>query len=183
MSKAPASSSKTLAAKVRPFTNSAQQEALNVYGAALQAMQSGRFEKALEGFRSLDPQCSPEIRERAHVYLQACERQLQQQTAQLAFESLTEQYDYAVACINNGDYEEAREQLELIVERDDTADYAHYALATLHSMTGQAEGSLHHLERAIELRPYNRIQARSDVDFRQMADDPRFTELLYPEAI
>jgi hypothetical protein len=26
-----------------------------------------------------------------------------------------------------------------------------------------------------------RFQARNDSDFRNMADDPRFTELLYPE--
>ncbi|WP_370245809.1 tetratricopeptide repeat protein [Acidipila sp. EB88] len=88
-----------------------------------------------------------------------------------------------MACINNGDFEEAREQFEAILERDDTADYVHYGLAMLHSMTNQAEGSLHHLQRAIELNPHNRILARSDVDFRQMADDPRFTELLYPEAM
>ena len=38
-----------------------------------------------------------------------------------------------------------------------------------------------HLSRAIELNNQNRIQARSDSDFQDMADDPRFTELLYPE--
>jgi tetratricopeptide (TPR) repeat protein len=178
-----AASPKTLAAKVRPFTNNAQKEALHVYGAALQDMQSGRFDQALEGFESLKDSVPPEISERARVYRQACERQLRQQTTELQFHSLPEQYDYAIACINNGDYEEARDHLETIIVNDDAADYAHYGLATLHSMTGQAEGCLHHLERAIDLRPYNRIQARSDVDFRQMADDPRFTELLYPEAI
>ena len=179
----PTASPKTLAAKVRPIVNTAQQEALSIYGSALQSMQSGRFDKALDEFKSLNGSCPPEIRERAQVYQQACHRQLQQQRTELRFESASEQYDYAIACINNGDYEEAREQLEAILERDDSADYVHYGLAMLHSMTGQAEGSLHHLERAIELNPHNRVQARSDVDFRQMADDPRFTELLYPEAI
>ena len=175
---------KTLAAKVRPITNTAEKEALTIYAAALQAMQTGRFDKAIEGFDSLQSNCPPEVRERAVVYRQACERQLQlQQQAELKFESTSEQYDYAIACVNNGDYEEAREQLETILEREETADYVHYGLAMLFSMTGQAEGSLHHLERSIQLNPQNRTQARSDVDFRQMADDPRFTELLYPEAI
>ena len=117
------------------------------------------------------------------MYVQACERQLEERRTELHFESAAEQYDYAVALINNSDYEEAREQLEAILAREDTADYAHYGIAMLHSMTGQAEGCLHHLERAIELNPQNRMHARSDVDFRQMADDPRFTELLYPEAM
>jgi hypothetical protein len=54
-------------------------------------------------------------------------------------------------------------------------------MALLSSMTGQAEEALEHLSRAIEINPANRIQARSDPDFIDMADDPRFTELLYPE--
>ena len=37
------------------------------------------------------------------------------------------------------------------------------------------------LARAIELNPRLRIQARTDPDFLDMVDDPRFTELLYPE--
>jgi hypothetical protein len=37
------------------------------------------------------------------------------------------------------------------------------------------------LARAIELNPKNRLQARADNDFLSMQDDPRFTELLYPE--
>ncbi len=179
----PTASPKTLAAKVHPFPNNAHKEALGLYSAALQAMQSGSFAEAMETFQSIDMGCAPEIRERTQVYLQACERQLQKQTARLEFHSNSEQFDYSIACINNGDYEEARDQLEAILEREDNVDFAHYGLAILHGMTGQAEGCLHHLERAIELNPYNRVLARSDVDFRQMADDPRFTELLYPEAV
>ncbi len=182
MSKTSAST-KTLAARVRPFPNNAQKEALGVYGTALQAMQTGQFEKALEDFAMLDGSCPPEIRERARVYQQACERQLALRARELQFQSPAEHYDYAIACINNGDLDDAREHLQAIIEQGDDVDYAHYGLAMLHSMCSNAEGCLHHLERAIELNAYNRIQARSDVDFRQMADDPRFTELLYPEAI
>ena len=34
---------------------------------------------------------------------------------------------------------------------------------------------------AIKLRPENRYQARNDADFAFLQEDPRFTELLYPE--
>ena len=175
--------SKTLAAKVRPFTNNAQKEALHAYGAALEAMQAGQFEKALEGFHTIDEQAPLEIRERARVYAHGCERQLNARRTELAFASNSERHDYAMACVNNGDFEEAREHLEAILASEHSADFAHYGLALLDSMTGQAEECLHHLGQAIQLNPHNRILARSDVDFRQMADDPRFTELLYPEAI
>ena len=48
-------------------------------------------------------------------------------------------------------------------------------------MTGRTQDCLRNLGQAIELNPKNRLQARVDNDFQNMADDPRFTELLYPE--
>ncbi len=178
----PSATPKTLAARIHPFTNNAQREALNVYSNAVQEMQTGNFREALAGFQSLDSSASPEIRERAGVYRQACERQLQQREKSLEFHTPSEQYDYAIVCINNNDYDEAREHLQAILEYDERADYAHYGMAMLHGVTGQSEACLEHLQRAIQLNPFNRVQARSDADFRPMADDPRFTELLYPEA-
>ena len=47
--------------------------------------------------------------------------------------------------------------------------------------TGDSHTCLEHLTEAIRQNPKNRIQARGDSDFQDMADDPRFTELLYPE--
>ncbi len=172
---------KTIAAKVRPITNTAQVQALAHYQAAIEAMQQGRFEKAAQTFAKIDSDCPLEIRERVRVYVAACERYLHR--SERSFAGPEEQYDYAISLINTGDYEEARDQLEAIVREHKAADYAHYGLAVLGSMTGQAEICLDHLAQAIALKPYCRIQARSDADFRQMTDDPRFTELLYPEAI
>ena len=177
-----AATPKTLAARVHPFANNAQKETLNTYTHALQAMQTGKYEDAISQFRSINDACPPEIEERARVYIQACERMLKQRV-ELHFETSFEQYDYAIGLINNGDYAEAREQLEDLLTHQPKADYAHYGLAMLNGVTGQVDGCLEHLGRAIELNAHNRVQARSDVDFRQMADDPRFTELLYPEAM
>ena len=174
---------KTLAARIHPFTNNAQREALHVYSNAVQEMQLGNFREALDGFQTLDGNAPPEVRERARVYRQACERQLKQRETHLEFHTPAEQYEYAIVCINNNDYDEARDHLQAILEYDERADYAHYGMAMLHGITGQSEACLHHLERAIELNAFNRVQARSDADFRPMADDPRFTELLYPEAM
>jgi hypothetical protein len=54
-------------------------------------------------------------------------------------------------------------------------------MAVVDCLTGQVEASLKNLNEAIRLNPQNRFQARNDSDFQNMADDPRFTELLYPE--
>jgi len=54
-------------------------------------------------------------------------------------------------------------------------------MAVVDCLTGQVESSLKNLGESIRLNPQNRFQARNDSDFQNMADDPRFTELLYPE--
>jgi hypothetical protein len=40
---------------------------------------------------------------------------------------------------------------------------------------------LRHLEEAIRANPGLRFQARNDSDFQNLVEDPRFTELLYPD--
>jgi tetratricopeptide (TPR) repeat protein len=155
------------------------QRHLQDYQNAVQLMQQGKFEKARVLFEKLSREGSPEILERSRVYLTVCERNCAESS--LTFDTAEEQYDYAVSLLNTGSYEEARDQFEAILTTSPEADFAHYGMALLSSMTGQAEDALDHLSRAIQLNPANRIQARSDPDFVDMADDPRFTELLYPE--
>lgn len=113
------------------------------------------------------------------MYMQTCQRQLEKSA--LAFNSPSERFDYAISQLNGGYYEEAREQLMLVIGEDGQADYAYYGLAVLDSMTGRVQDCLDNLAKAIEMNPRNRLQARSDGDFQNVVDDPRFTELLYPE--
>ncbi len=51
----------------------------------------------------------------------------------------------------------------------------------LDCLTGEADSALANLKVAIQLRPENRYHARNDEDFAFLQEDPRFTELLYPE--
>ncbi|HYK35929.1 TPR end-of-group domain-containing protein [Alloacidobacterium sp.] len=167
--------------KTRPVADKAHEQALQHYQSAVQLMQEGKFERARVAFEKLIPTAPLELLDRSKVYLAACERNARK--SDLVFANVGEQYDYAISLINTGDYEDARDQLEGILKKNAKADYAHYGLAVIDSMTGQAEECLEHLITAIELNPQNRIQARSDSDFQDMADDPRFTELLYPETL
>jgi tetratricopeptide (TPR) repeat protein len=163
--------------KAAPGSN--QEPHLKHYEAGLRLMQEGKYDKARAEFEKLSPDGPPEIRDRAALHLAACQRQAQR--VQLTFSTIEERYDFAVLLLNDGNYEDAREHLEIILVEKEDADFAHYGVAVLNSVTGQAEECLTHLARAIELNPINRIQARRDTDFADMADDPRFTELLYPE--
>jgi len=149
------------------------------YQTAVQLLQQGKFDKALAAFEKLFPNAPAELLERCKMYISTCQRQLEQHN--LTFLTPEEHYDYAVSQLNTGFYEEAREQFNAILLSYPGTDYAYYGLALLDGMTGRIEDCLQNLAKAIELNPRNRLQARVDNDFQGMADDPRFTELLYPE--
>jgi len=169
-----ATARKALSAKPAPHPSFMQ------YQHAVQLLQEGKFEKARPLFEKLAQDGAPELLERSRTYLVVCERNGRKNG--LAFSNSEEQYDYAISLLNTGNYEDARDQFENLLTNGHLVDYAHYGLAILNSITGQAEECLDHLHKAIQLNPQNRIQARGDTDFNDMADDPRFTELLYPEA-
>lgn len=171
---------RTIAGKTRPTVNPAQQQILEQYQNALQLMQESKFDKARAVFEKLSSDAPPELQERVRVYLAACLRNAPRMA--LTFNNLEEEYDYAISLLNTGYYEDARDHFDAILQKKEDADYIHYGLAILNSITGQSEECLAHLSRAIALNPQNRLQARSEADFQNMSDDPRFTELLYPEA-
>jgi tetratricopeptide (TPR) repeat protein len=170
---------RTMTSKKVPIAKPAPHPSFAQYQSAVQHMQEGKFDRARTLFEKLIQNGAPELIERSRTYLAVCERHAQKQG--LSFNSPEEQYDYAISLLNTGNYEDARDQFEGLLKKNILRAYAHYGLAVLNSITGQAEECLDHLREAIELNPQNRIQARSDSDFNDMADDPRFTELLYPE--
>lgn len=160
-------------------SHSTTSPAFQLYQSAVQLLQQAKYDKALAAFEKLLPTAPPEILERTRMYISTCKRQLEH--TQLAFLTPAERYDYAISQLNQGYYEEAREQLSGVIQDDPQADYAFYGIAVLDSITGHPQDCLDNLARAIDLNPRNRLQARSDNDFQSMVDDPRFTELLYPE--
>jgi len=149
------------------------------YEAALHLMQQGKYDKAHAAFDKMLLNSPGELADRIRMYINACLMQISK--GKTTFASHEEQYDYAISLLNNGNYEDARHHFKAILDARPTADYAFYGLAVLASMTGNSHECLEHLTEAIRQNPRNRIQARADSDFQDMADDPRFTDLLYPE--
>ncbi|GGA60210.1 hypothetical protein GCM10011507_09730 [Edaphobacter acidisoli] len=163
-----------------PANDAARTQMLQSYEAAIRLMQEGKFDKAHTAFEKMLAAGPGDLADRIRMYVSACLQQTKKGKA--AFANHEEHYDYAVSLLNDGHYEDAREQFQAILKENDKADYAFYGLAVLASMTGDSHTCLEHLTEAIRQNPRNRIQARADSDFQDMADDPRFTELLYPEA-
>lgn len=171
---------RTLAGSIHPAPDESRVQALKLYESALKLVGDGKYEQAHAAFTKMQASCPAEFAHSVRMYLNACVQQMAK--GKTEFLSHEEHYDYAISLLNSGNYEDAREQFQAILSGNDSADYAFYGLAVLASMTGDAHTCLEHLTEAIRLNARNRIQARADSDFQDMADDPRFTELLYPEA-
>lgn len=154
-------------------------QAVQNYEAGLRAMQERKFDKAKAHFQKVLAGSARELSDRAGVHLNACNQHLEKASTQ--FKTTEEHYDYAVSLINIGDYVNAREHLEKLNKQVPEADYVSYGLAALDCLTGHVEESLRHLSEAIRHNPVLRYQARNDSDFQNLAEDPRFTELLYPD--
>ncbi len=142
-------------------------------------MQSQKFDKAKPLLEKVIAAGSKELSDRAAMHLNICNQQLAKTATK--FNTPAEQYDYSVSLMNMGDYIGAREQLEALLKKYPDLDYAWYGFSVLECLTGHYPEALKHLSESIRLNPANRFQARNDTDFQNMADDPRFTELLYPE--
>ena len=154
-------------------------QAVGNYQAGLKAMQERKFERAKAFLQKVVEGPSRELADRGAVHLNTCNQQLAR--ASTSFKTHEEHYDYAVALMNQGNYDEARAHLEKILKQNPKADYAVYGLAVLDCLQNRVEDALRHLDESIRLNPAHRIHARNDTDFQNLADDPRFTELLYPE--
>ena len=171
--------SRTLAGSVPAVHDESRTRAIAHYESAIRLMQTRKYEAAHAAFDKLLAEGPPDLGDRIRMYINAC--LLQVSKGKTEFLSHEERYDYAISLLNDGQYEDARQEFKAILAANQTADYAFYGLAVLSSMTGDSHTCLEHLTEAIRLNGKNRIQARSDSDFQDMADDPRFTDLLYPE--
>lgn len=152
---------------------------LKSYEAGLRAMQEHKYDKARELLQKVVAGTNRELADRAGVHLNACNQQLDRNATQ--FKTTEEHFDFVVSLINGGDYVSAREHLDRLSKQAPKADYVAYGMAALDCLTGHAEDSLKNLSRAISLNAALRFQARNDSDFQNLAEDPRFTELLYPD--
>ncbi len=150
------------------------------YQSAVQLLQQGKYEKAMAALERMLPTAPPELIERCKMYIQYLPAATgEEQTTNSSHPE--ERCDYAVSMLNTGYYEEAREQFNSILATFPDSDFAFYGLALLDSITGRSQDCLRRPFPCHRIEPRNRLQARADNDFQSMVDDPRFTELLYPE--
>lgn len=156
-------------------------QAVQNYESGLKAMQAHKFDKAVVYLEKVVAGPSPELADRAAVHLNTCKQQAARGDIASKFKSPEEHYDYAISLVNMGDYITAREHFDKLLKSNPTKDFVWYGAAVLDCLTGHYPEALRALAESIRLNPSNRFQARNDSDFSNLSQDPRFTELLYPE--
>ncbi len=158
----------------------AKQQQLKLYEDAVKHFQQQKFHKAKELLERVLEGPSKELGDRARVHLRICEQRISRTPAPPP-KSAEDHYTQGVALMNMGRWDEAREHLDRAHKAAPKADHVVYAMAVLDCLTGEADSAMQNLKVAIQLRPENRYHARNDEDFAFLQEDPRFTELLYPE--
>jgi tetratricopeptide (TPR) repeat protein len=156
------------------------QAQMKLYEEGVRFFQQQKFQKALLALEKVVAGPSSEIADRARIHIRVCQQRIER-AAGSGLKSAEDFYHHGIAMMNLGRWDDARESLEKARKMASKADYIHYAMAALDCLVGEADSALANLKVAIELRPENRYHARNDEDFSSLFEDPRFTELLYPE--
>lgn len=156
------------------------QAALDQYGAAMKLFGQQKFERAKPLLEKVCESPYRELAERAGLHLNACNARLGQN--QVKPQTPDDYYQHAIVRMNAAQYEEAEELLTKGMRSGGQGAHFAYALACLRAQTRDPEAALVHLKEAIRGDAQCRALARQDRDFASLMDDPRFTEILYPES-
>ena len=165
---------------VRQMVDPQFEQQLKTYEQAVQHFHQQKFVKSKELLEKVEAGPSKELADRARVHLRIVDQRMAKQAAP-SVRTPEDHYQAGVAMMNLGRWDEARDHLLRARKLAPKADYVFYAMAALDCLTGEAESAMENLKVAIQLRPENRYHARNDEDFAFLQEDPRFTELLYPE--
>ena len=153
---------------------------MKLYEEGLKLLQEQKFAKSKQSLEKVLVGPNTELADRARVHLRGVEQRLSRIPA-ASPKTAEDHYTQGVAMMNLGRWDDAREHLDRALKVAPKADHIVYAMAALDCLTGEADTAMERLKLAIQLRPENRYHARNDEDFAFLQEDPRFTELLYPE--
>ena len=166
--------------QIHEFIDPAGQQQLKFYEEAVRHFHEQKYHRAKQELERVITGPSKELVDRANVHLRICEQRINR-PPEATFRTADDHYTQGVAMMNLGRWDEARVHLDRARKAAPKADHIIYAMAALDCLTGEAESAMENLKLAIELRPENRYHARNDEDFAFLQEDPRFTEMLYPE--
>ena len=170
-------SSEPVRAAAPPPSNGQKQ--LSSFEAAMKLFHARNLKPARDLFEQAAQGPERDVAQRSKLHIAMCNRRLEQDNVSL--HSAEDYYTYGIALLNSRKIQEARTHLEQALRLAPESDHILYAVAAAQALNGDLTGAHEHLKRAIELEPRNRLHARQDTDFAQLAHQAPFEALLYPE--
>jgi tetratricopeptide (TPR) repeat protein len=161
-----------------PVPHSSKGTLIKQYEMAVKLVYSQQFDKAREVLEKIIQTAAfdKDIAERSQSLLRVC---LQKNASTTPLRTLDDHYNYGVALMNQGRFQEANDHLQRALRIDPKCDYVLYALAANQCRAGNQTEALSFLKAAIQAKPENRFVARNDSDFEGLVDDPRFTAIIH----
>jgi tetratricopeptide (TPR) repeat protein len=152
------------------------QRALAAFGEAVKAFRQGKNDRAEElllAFMEKFP-AERELLDRARTYLKILKERVGKTGERLTARTDEDYFLFGVYKMNLGDYEGAQRMLEKARESKPKDGRTHYLLAALACVTGDQDGCLEHLKKAVQLDKYYAVLAQNESDFEPLREDKRF---------
>lgn len=146
------------------------------FEAGATAFQARDFRTALRNFQEAAAGPRPEIRHSAKLHMRMCEQRIAAETPKL--ETADDYYHYGIALMNQHRMEEAEQHLRQALNLDGQLDFVYYGLALCRGLRGDLNECAYLLQKAIALEPRNRVAAKNDPDFKELARQSPVSELL-----
>ena len=160
----------------------AYQQAVEAFGAAVERMQKGDFQKAADAFAKIESENTeePVLAERARAYRHICERR----TAPPAEAPRTadEQFLHGVFALNDGRLDESIGLLDASLSSNPASAKAFYARASAYALKGNTDAAVADLRQCIAIDPATRFHAANDPDFEKIREEPAFIDIIEPTA-
>lgn len=150
-----------------------------MFDRAIRAFQAGNYAAALKFFEKAEQGPLREMAHSAKLHGRMCAQRMAK--PELSLKTADDHYNYAVTLINERKLERAEKHLLLAMAQSPKGDHLYYALALCRGLGGDLAGACSNLKRAIELQPRNRVAARNDPDFAEIAQLAPLAGLLSPE--
>ena len=153
-------------------------KAVALYEKGVKALQRKHCAAAATAFRQVLEEFPEEreLRERARLYLNVCERELK--PVAKTPKSVDERILAATLALNRRDVDHALTLLQSSSSSHRKHDHIQYMLALAHALRHDVETAVEHLAKAIALNPTNRLQAKHEPDFDSIRETQPFLDAI-----
>lgn len=155
---------------------SAEEQAA-AYDRAMALFHAREFAKAKVLFDAASVGPNSEMCHAACLHVRMCDHRLLRAAPE--FTTVEDRYNYAIALINRRELDAAEEQLRIALVQAEAAGHLYYAMALCCGLKGNLDEACRFLKQAISIEPGNRLTARNDPDFHELAQNKALRDLLY----